>query len=637
MNIRRTLLVQTLLLTALAVATVGCGDSGGTGSNDSSDTGLADDTAADDDAADDDAADDDAADDDAEDDTASDDDAGPGGDDDASMGGDDTTMSGDDAVMGDHDTSMGGDDTAMGGDDTSMGGDDASMGLDDAWMGGDAEMADDAELTVDEFFASFCEESCAEYVATCGDLSAIGGDGDGCVALCEQRLTETTDWITNYSCLEDGCNLGGCFPDDQPLPLFDGCEPACAELDACDLAWIIDLPEDEPELCNMVCSGAVANQEGVAEALECLVETLDESCDPEGFEACFGQGPGQGDLGCAAMCDSFLDPASDSDFVCAADDPIHAIWASADECVAACEEVPEESQATLYGCWIANACENPAACDELPAANFEACDLGCEAIQELCGPDVDMPPGELCGSLCTGILAGFGLEAGNPDAAACLEELDSCPEEDAFGAVFQCAMPPVEVSEACEELCGTISECFGEEDPGCPGGCSQLEIQQPVAFAAIQECIAAANGDCASIGACLPNDDAEDAPELCVDTCVNIGLCSGEQDPPSDQCLGQCGQAVEEDLNNVTIGACQANTACQDIEACSALGSQIPFVECAAACEGVTTCDEWAEGTCELACTGALIGLDSAGMGLADCVVEAFGTSCGVDASSCAP
>ncbi len=263
--------------------------------------------------------------------------------------------------------------------------------------------------------------------------------------------------------------------------------------------------------------------------------------------------------------------------------------------------------------------------------------MSCAGVLGVCGPEVDMPPAELCAPLCTGIMAGYGYEGGNPDAAACIGELSACPDSDPFSAVFDCAVPPFELSEACVALCGKVSACKGEEDAGCPGGCSQLELQDPEAFSVISECVEAAGEDCGALGACLPNDGGGgDAPLMCEQTCVQVESCSDTPDSPTPQCLGSCIGAIDSEITMIAVAACQASASCPDLEACYALIGEPALAECTTACESASMCADWPGETCGLVCSGALTGLGLGGTSTAECVVGKIGAECSVDAGECA-
>jgi hypothetical protein len=357
-----------------------------------------------------------------------------------------------------------------------------------------------------EMIQGGCAGTCADLVENCDDQQDVAE----CAAECIAQANENPYWIGSYVCWSETCDKEACMG--GPMPPGPGCQEACGGLDGCDLLGMLDLPEDQPGLCEVACAGAVAADPMFSYALPCIAETTWETCEPEAVMECLS-GPGPPELDAAAICSyacSTLDgdPADPENNGCPEDSPAKQEMPDYMKCMEGCTMTNDPAQAMgMLGCLATSNCGWSAGtvqhCIEYPHEIVDSCVDSCGTMGEIC---VEVPGGpELCPSLCSGATLNFPEVASQEDAGQCIDAIDTC-EEDGFGQILECqiAMP-----EFCEDTCDDVAACGLNEADWCHGYCAwgYLGADEDAAF---PQCVDDADEDCDAIALCMEDDKEDD-------------------------------------------------------------------------------------------------------------------------------
>ncbi len=477
-----------------------------------------------------------------------------------------------------------------------------------------------------------CEGLCGDILDSCGqDWPGVGGSLEGCLAGCIANATEDGWWLASYTCATDVCDAELCFQD-QPFAPAPACDAGCAGLDACDLLGVIDLPEDQPDLCRAACTGFLAGSPAAEGVISCLADATADGCNEAEVQAC-----ASGGSLCEALCGQvFGEPGND--LYCAPGSAVFDTWADQDACLSACQPFEDADAGLVFaGCLLTNDCGDPTVCAELTPEIAPACQETCDGLAALCEGDLG---GDLtadnCPGFCTGAVGQTGLGAAT-GAEACVATITECPEtgEDVFGVLLQCAFatPP-----ECEALCTDLAACgiVGGEGGPTPVECAtfcKVDSINEGELEPLMMCVAAADGDCGVIvDQCLP-EEAGDA--ICGAACSSLLAC-GEV-ASIEECEGECQGTLDLGAPAVMVASCAALSECEAINACQALAEAEVAPECVTACTGAEVCIDDGTSLCEAACTGALSALASSGEAAAACVVSALGEGCALsDTTVCA-
>lgn len=406
-------------------------------------------------------------------------------------------IAGSDAVEGPADVPVVGEDIAAGPTDTPAPIDDAPPATPDAPQPEDMKSRVEVVLA-SPAIATFCADRCQTIEQKC-DLEQVGGSVSACAAECEVQLTTASAWGISYECFSQSCDYQGCFPAGDPLPFLEPCESVCEKLDGCDQLEVLELPEDEPLICVVACSGMIASTPTAA-IFQCLDQTLETDCSAAAVETCFAAASAEG---CAELCNGLFDSSSED--YCPPGSGLRTDWSGGAQCEAACAGLSTAQQLIMSGCLVANDCGPVATCTSPPPASAPACVEACAAGIELCGMLGSYSTAEPCGAFCTGLLLAGGISDTADGAGACVTAKNKCLDgKGTFSPILECVVP---ISATCEASCGAIVPCLGPgEDFNCDFVCSVLESTAPTEATAFHGCVSAAGANCAAMEGCIPED-----------------------------------------------------------------------------------------------------------------------------------
>ncbi len=312
----------------------------------------------------------------------------------------------------------------------------------------------------------FCQEQCALIVEACAPFPY--SEVDPCLEQCALKLEADPTYISSFVCMEDLCDVVACQLYDVPLPTPALCEEGCERLDDCDLLELVQLQEDEPEMCVAFCTGSVAGTPAIEELVQCLSEGLAEGCDQGAALTCLGEEPPA--EGCDAVCAPLYDPASP--VFCPPGSLLEETWASEQDCLDACAttlegegETAPSGPAILAGCLSLGLCQDPSACVPIPDTFDPAC---VEACGSYCGASGAV---DTCTSDCTGLMLNSVAGTQDEGVAECAAGLEGC--EPPLGAAAPLYVECVaNAPAACGDVCSFMAACNLFSQDECSFACA---------------------------------------------------------------------------------------------------------------------------------------------------------------------
>ena len=504
-----------------------------------------------------------------------------------------------------------------------------------------------------------CASVCTDMVSTCGEDPVFGGDIGACVESCVPAAEWDVWWLASFVCYRDSCDPGLCgLVTETPLGPAAGCKEACGALDDCDFLGLVEIPQNQPGLCELSCAGGiVANPAQLALSLGCMEEAT-ATCDEEATIACI---EATADPTIASMCDdvcgALWDPIDDQ--YCLADSDIKAVWPDAGACWMDCvSQEPVTKALRFAGCIWGAGCGDTTHCLTPPDEDSAVCVEVCDALIEACPPaPEDEFDASVCGAVCTGILMNF--EGSDPDALACVNAIESCggeddPYSDLFGQLLGCTLLK---PQACQDICPTLAACSDPADPfnteqclqSCAVGFFDDEVLSTTAI-----CVDAAGEDCAAAWACI--EDVDPGAKMDVDPETLTGWCG-------ELCTSLAEDCAEESLFDGDQAAClaacaadaaadpwwMANYTCYS-ESCDAdlclLGDDSgpiqPALGCFDACTWLEECDLLGNlvpvpnnqaDLCYLECSGSVLSTPEEVQAGIQCLWNALGGGCDEEAA----
>ncbi|MCB9727109.1 MAG: hypothetical protein H6744_03170 [Deltaproteobacteria bacterium] len=491
---------------------------------------------------------------------------------------------------------------------------------------------DATPITVpEEFRTASCQLFCQDAGEACG-FGALGGNQAACEAACGALSAENGWWLANYACYAEGCDATDCALDGPPLGPAAGCDATCQALDQCDLLVILDLPEDQPELCRAACAGTVHADPATAALFPCIVDALDPACDTGQLSTCTNAQPTPEDQ-CLSYCRPYYKASAET--YCDADTSLRHRWPTADACVAACVGVGTGAVALRFaGCLQAAGCGDVTPCETPPATDPPGCTDACAAMVALCGDFGGLTDTAVCAPYCTGLLLPGGLTPA-ADADDCIAASTCPPSDEAQAALWlQCLLPS---SPDCEALCARLDSCKGSFDPGfaeadCVTACSSGYFGNTDRVTAIAACAAAE--PCPSVITCIPPAPGT-GDALCQPLCTHLeGDCGAPFDP---QCVASCVAGFSAGAGAYAEATCRRYAACDAQSACDGVAEAAIPEPCVEACSASPLSCESSAARCRGTCAGLIAGT-SIPPGDTSCVVGALGLACdtGAAVAACA-
>lgn len=471
--------------------------------------------------------------------------------------------------------------------------------------------------------AAGCSLECDSIMDSCvGAFDTL----DACLGQCQAVGAEDGWALASYACLAESCDSEACKLDEGGLVEVTGCRDACETLDGCDLLNLMELPEDQPELCTILCSGAATGEDTgeTVEIAECIVESVQADCSQTALEACVGpissggeEPPSVGQF-CALFCDELYNP--DSGTNCAPGSPLHQTWPTSEACQSSCGTMTDiYAVIRFWGCLVGADCGDVELCLNVPETDAPGCVAGNGELGALCAGHADYENPTFMAPLCTGFLMHHG--PADENTASCVADHGTCTaDEDPFEILLECALPK---PPACYEVCAGLVGCLeGSENAlsngECLAHCAAGGLGVGEALESTAACVQGAGFDCGTLLGCF----TWGVDGLCSDFCQEIlgpeesGGCASDtlvHDiwDTTQECIDAC--VPLEDADHVhRFAGCVHSSGCGDVTPCTEPPDE-DDPSCTSACASVTDLCSSEDKlvldteTCAPFCTGWLI------------------------------